>query len=248
MRGSRERWLPSSRRVDERQTCSVASRVGAVNVVIFGATGMVGQAALRESLLDSGVQRVVTVGRRGTGQQHPKLRDVVHADLLHLAPIEPELRGLDACFFCLGVSSTGLSEAQYSAVTHDITIAAAETLARLNPGMTFVFISGTGADSSERGRVMWARVKGRTENALLRMAFKAVYVFRPAFIMPLHGIRSRTRMYRVFYSLAKPIAPLLRALFPGAFSTTEQVGRGMLRVVREGYPRPILESRDIASL
>src|SRR5688572_25146413 len=137
---------------------------------------MVGQAALRESLLDARVERVVTVGRRATGQRHPKLREVVHADLLNLAPVEAELRGLDACLFCLGISSTGMSEADYAAVTHDIPIAAATTLARLNPAMTFVFISATGADSSERGRVMWARVKGRTENALLRMPFKAVYV------------------------------------------------------------------------
>ena len=219
-----------------------------MNVIIFGATGMVGRAALRESLLDPDVQRVVTVGRRATGHRHPKLRDVVHPDLLDITPIESELRGLDACFFCLGIASAGMSEAAYSAVTHDIAVAAAETLLRFNPGMTFVFISGTGADSTERGRVMWARVKGRTENALLRMPFKAVYVFRPAFILPMHGIQSRTRLYRVFYAIAKPIAPLLKAMFPTRFTTTERLGRGLLRVVREGYPTRILESADIATL
>ena len=219
-----------------------------MNVVIFGATGMVGQAALRESLLDPEVQRVVTVGRRATGQRHAKLRDVVHADLMNLAPIESELRGLDACLFCLGVSSAGMSEAEYSVVTHDITMTAATTLVRLNPAMTFVFISGTGADSSERGRVMWARVKGRTENDLLRLPFKGVYIFRPAFIMPLHGIRSRTPGYRLFYAIAKPIAPLLKAFFPGAFTTTEQLGRGMLRVARDGHSKRVLESRDLSAL
>jgi uncharacterized protein YbjT (DUF2867 family) len=219
-----------------------------MNVVIFGATGMVGQGALRESLLDPGVKRVVTVGRRATGQQHPKLREVVHADLTDLTPIEPELTGLDACFYCLGVTSAGLSEAEYTRVTHDLAISAATTLARLNPAMTFLFVSGTAADSSEKGRVMWARVKGKTENALLRLPFKAVYVFRPAFIMPLHGIRSRTRLYRFFYAIAMPVAPLLKALFPNKVTTTEQIGRGMLRVAREGYATPILESRDLARL
>ena len=219
-----------------------------MNVVIFGATGMVGRAALRESLLDPGVQRVVTVGRRATGHRHPKLRDVVHPDLLDLTSVEADLRGLDACFFCLGIASAGMSEAAYSEVTHDLAIAAAETLLRLNPGMTFLFISGTGADSTERGRVMWARVKGRTENALLRMPFKAVYVFRPSFIMPMHGIQSRTRLYRVFYRIVKPIAPLLKAAFPDRFTTTQRLGRGMLRVVRDGYPTRILESRDLAKL
>jgi uncharacterized protein YbjT (DUF2867 family) len=219
-----------------------------MNVVIFGATGMVGRAALRESLLAPDVQRVVTVGRRATGHRHPKLRDVVHPDLLDLTSIQSELGSLDACFFCLGVASAGMSEAAYTEVTHDLAIAAAEMLLRLNPGMTFVFISGTGADSTERGRVMWARVKGRTENALLRMPFKAVYVFRPSFIMPMHGIQSRTRLYRVFYTITKPVAPLLKALFPDRFTTTERLGRGMLRVVREGYPTRILESGDIAKL
>ena len=159
-----------------------------MNVVIFGATGMIGQGVLRESLLDPEVQRVVTVGRSPTGQQHAKLEEIVHADLFDLSAIEPKLANLDACFFCLGVSSAGMSEAEYTRVTYDLAMSAATTLARLNPQMTFVFISGVGTDSTEQGRTMWARVKGRTENAILRLPFRRAYTFRPGYIQPMHGI------------------------------------------------------------
>jgi uncharacterized protein YbjT (DUF2867 family) len=208
---------------------------------------MVGQAVLRECLVDEGVTRVVTLGRRATGQRHEKLREVVHDDLMDLSPVEAQLSGLDACFFCIGVTSAGMTEASYTKVTYDLTVAVATTLARHNPAMTFIFVSGAGTDSTERGRVMWARVKGRAENALLRMPFRAAYMFRPALILPLHGIRSRTRAYRIFYSVVKPVNRLLKALFPGSVTTTEQLGRAMLAVARRGYPRPILESRDISS-
>ena len=164
-----------------------------MNILLFGATGMVGQGVLRECLLDPDVQRVQTVGRTASGAQSPKVRDVVHADLSSYASIEGELSGFDACFFCLGVSSAGMNETDYERVTYGITMAAAGTLARLNPGMTFIYVSGTGTDSSERGRTMWARVKGKTENALLRLPFKAAYMFRPGVIQPLHGVQSKTR-------------------------------------------------------
>ncbi len=216
-----------------------------MNVVIFGATGMVGQGALRECLLDSGVALVQTVGRTATGEKHPKLREVVHRDLLHYSAIETELAGFDACFFCLGVSSAGMAEADYERVTYGITMAAAECLCRLNPQMTFIYVSGAGTDSSEQGRSMWARVKGKTENALMRLPFKAVYLFRPGFIEPLHGVRSKTTGYRVFYVLTSPVLPLLRWVFPNYVLTTEQIGRAMLAVARNGAPRQILESRDI---
>ena len=219
-----------------------------MNVVIFGATGMVGQGVLRECLLDPGVERVVTVGRTALGQQHPKLRDVVHADLFDLSAVERELTGLDACFFCLGVSAAGMSEEAYTRVTFDLTMAVATTLARLNPQMTFVYVSGDGTDSTERGRSMWARVKGRTENALLRMPFKAAYMFRPAGIRPLHGIRSKTKLYQSFYTIARPLLPLLTRMFPRYMTTTERLGRAMLKVVRDGAPSPIIEAADINRL
>ena len=219
-----------------------------MNVLVFGATGMVGQGVLRECLRDPGVARILAVGRRPTGQAHGKLRDLVLADPGDLATVEAELTGFDACFFCLGVTSAGLSEERYTRLTYDLTLAVARTLARLDPGMTFVYVSGMGTDSSERGRVMWARVKGRTENALLGLPFKAAYMLRPGYIQPLDGIQSRTRWYRVMYAAIAPLYPALKRLFPGAVTTTAQVGRAMLAVARCGYDRPVLETRDINRL
>lgn len=219
-----------------------------MNVLLFGATGMVGQGVLRECLLDPDVRSVVTIGRSATGQQHEKLREIVHEDFSNFSAIEPELSGFDACFFCLGVSSAGMTEEQYERVTYGFTMAAAQTLARLNPCMTFIYVSGAGTDSTERGRTMWARVKGKTENALLRLPFKAAYMFRPSIIQPLHGITSKTKAYRVFYAVTRPLLPLLKALFPRSVTTTEQVGRAMIKAAREGAPQPVLESQDINSL
>ena len=219
-----------------------------MNVLILGATGMVGQGVMRECLLDDGVARVVTLGRHATGNAHPKVREIVHADLFHLQPIEPELTGLDACFYCLGATAAGKSEAEYTWINYDLTLSVAGTLARLDPDMTFVYVSGMGTDSTERGRTMWARVKGRTENALLRLPFKAAYMLRPGIILPMHGIKSRTTLYRVGYTLMTPLYPALRALFPRAITTTEHLGRVMLRLARSGYSKPVLEPADIALL
>ncbi|WP_242110271.1 NAD-dependent epimerase/dehydratase family protein [Luteimonas aquatica] len=219
-----------------------------MNVLIFGATGMVGQGVLRECLRAKDVARVVTVGRNATGQRHPKLEEIVHADMHDYTAIESRLGAFDACFFCLGVSSVGMNEADYTRVTHDLTLAAAQALARLNPRMTFVYVTGAGTDSSEQGRSMWARVKGRTENALRRLPFAAVYLFRPGAIQPLHGIRSKTALYQAAYTLARPLFSVLRALFPDAVVTTESIGLAMLAVAREGAAQPILESRDIRLL
>jgi uncharacterized protein YbjT (DUF2867 family) len=218
-----------------------------VNVLIFGATGMVGQGVLRECLLDPGVHLIKTVGRTATGVVNPKLEEIVHPDLWNYSAIETGLTDFDACFFCLGVSSAGMSEADYHRITYGITIAAAETLSRLNPRMTFIFVSGAGTDSSEKGKTMWARVKGKTENALMRMPFKAVYLFRPGMIQPLHGIRSKTPVYRWVYTILGPIVPLLRRIFPRQITTTEELGRAMLAVARHGAPKKILESADIVS-
>ncbi len=217
-----------------------------MKLLVFGATGMLGQGVLRECLLASDVERVQTVGRTATGQQHSKLRELVHADLWNYASVEPQLAGFDACFFCLGVASAGMSEADYTRVTYDLTLAAATTLARLNPAMTFIFVSGTGTDGSEKGRLMWARVKGRTENAVRRLPFKAAYSFRPGLIQPLHGIRSKTASYRIFYMSLAPFLSAARRWFPNAIVTTEQFGQAMLNVARRGWPTPVLEQRDIA--
>lgn len=209
---------------------------------------MVGQGVLRECLRDPEVAGVLSVGRVSTGQAHPKLRELVIRDFLDYAPIENDLRGFDACFFCLGVSVAGMNEQGYRRITYDFTMAAARTLARLNSGMTFVYVSGAGTDSSERGRSMWARVKGETENALLRLPFKAAYMFRPGIIVPMGGIRSKTRLYRLFYTVTGPLLPWLYARFPKQVTTTEQVGRAMIRIARHGAAKTILENSDINGL
>jgi uncharacterized protein YbjT (DUF2867 family) len=216
-----------------------------VNILIFGATGMVGQGVLRECLADPDVRVVQTIGRTPTRAQNSKLREIVHGDLTNYQSVEPQLTGFDACFFCLGVSSGGMTEQDYGRLTYDVTLAAAETLFRLNPEMTFVYVSGAGTDSSEKGRTMWARVKGRTENGLLRLPFNAVYMFRPGMIQPLEGLRSKTPSYRVLYTLTKPLLPILRALFPNHVLTTRQIGLAMLSVAKRGFPQSILESKDI---
>ena len=216
-----------------------------MNVILFGATGMVGQGVLRECLLDPGVQSVLAIGRSATGQRNPKLRELIHRDFLDFSAVANELSGFDACFFCLGVSSAGMREEDYRRVTYDFTMAAARTLARLNSGMTFVYVSGMGTDSSERGRTMWARVKGKTENEILRLPFKAAYMFRPGVIVPLDGIQSKTRLYRLFYALTGPVLPLLKAAFPKYVTTTAQVGRAMIKVARQGAAKSVLENSDI---
>ncbi len=219
-----------------------------MKVLLLGGTGMVGQGVLRECLLDPRVEEVLSVGRTATHQQHPKLREVVRGSLTDLAPIEDQLRGSDACFFCLGVSSAGMSEEDYRRVTYDLTVSIGQTLARLNPGMTFSYVSGAGTDSSEHGRTMWARVKGQTENALLRMPFRAAYMFRPGVIRPLHGIRSKTRGYRVLYTVLAPFVLLMAAIAPNSITTTEKVGRAMIHVAREGAPKALLGTREINEL
>ena len=209
---------------------------------------MIGQGVLRQCLLDPSIRHVVSIVRSPTGQQHVKLTELVHKDFLDYSAIESQLTDYDACFFCLGVSSSGMTEESYSRVTYDVTMAAADTLVRLNPSMTFIYVSGTGTDSSEKGRTMWARVKGKTENALLHLPFKAAYMFRPGVIQPLHGIQSKTPSYRIIYAFAKPLFPLLKLLFPNYISTTEDLGRVMIRVAKGGFPKPILENRDISKV
>jgi len=206
---------------------------------------MVGQGVLRECLLDPDVESAVAVLRHASSRQHPKLRELLNRDFLDYAPIESQLAGFDACFFCLGISSAGMSEENYLRITFDFTLAAARVLVNLNPNMTFIYVSGAGADSSERGRSMWARVRGKTENELLRLPFHAAYIFRPALIVPLHGIQSKTSLYRAFYSLLGPLLPVLQGRFPKYVTSTEQIGRAMLKVAKLGWPKRVLETCDI---
>jgi hypothetical protein len=208
---------------------------------------MVGAGVLTECLEEPRVRSVLVVGRRSCGVTHPKLREVLREDFFGYADAARYLGGLDACFFCLGVSSAGMTQEAYTRVTYDLTLAAAEALLALNPALTFCYVSGEGTDSTERGRFMWARVKGRTENHLLKMRFKA-YAFRPGFIQPLKGVRSKTRLYQAVYALAGPFFPLLRRAFPRHVTTTENVGRAMIRVAVDGYATRVLENPDINAL
>jgi uncharacterized protein YbjT (DUF2867 family) len=213
-----------------------------MKVIIFGATGMIGQGALRESLLAEDVEEVLAVVRKPTGVRHPKLREVTLADFADLTPIEDELRGYDACFYCLGVSSVGLDEAAYTRISYDYPVAAAHKLAEMDPGMTFVYVSGAGTKPDSRQ--MWARVKARTEAEVVK-TFPKGYSLRPGFVQPTHGATSRTRLYRVIYTVTAPLIPLLSRLAPTFVTSTDKIGRTMLRAARTGLATRIVENADL---
>ena len=215
-----------------------------MKVIVFGATGMLGQGVLRACLLDEGVTEVLVIGRSPTEQRDAKLREIRHENFADFTPIAAEFARCDACLFSLGVSSVGMSEADYRRVTYDFTLAAARVLAERSPDAAFLYISGRGTDSSERGRSMWARVKGETENALLELLPNA-YMLRPGYIQPVHGARSRTRLYRALYALGRPLYPVLRRIFPRSVTTTDELAHVMLYVARHGAPTRVLETVDI---
>jgi uncharacterized protein YbjT (DUF2867 family) len=213
-----------------------------MKVIIFGATGMVGQGTLRECLLATDVDQVVAVVRSRTGVRHPKLREVPLTDFADLTPIEGELAGADACFYCLGISSVGVDEATFTRVCYDYPVEAARTLAKINPDLTFVYVSGAGTNAD--GRMMWARVKGRTENAIIDILPNG-YAFRPGFIQPTFGVTSKTGWVRSVYTVTAPLFPLFDRIAPKRVTTTDRVGRAMLRAARTGFPDHVVENRDL---
>ena len=219
-----------------------------MKVVLLGATGMVGGGALLECLDDDRVTAVLSISRRPCGMRHPKLAETLADDLFHLEAVRPALSDADACFFCLGVSAVGMTEAAYTRVTHDLTLSVARDLLAAGARPVFCYVSGAGSDSTASGRSMWARVKGRTENDLLALPFRAAYMLRPAFIQPLRGVRSKTPLYRGFYAALAPLSSVLPRLLPGLATTSVALGRALIRLAAEGYPRPIVESRDINRL
>ena len=214
-----------------------------MKAIITGATGMVGEGVLLECLSHPEVEQVLVINRRPGGVSHPNLREIIHPDFFDLAPIESQLMGYDACFFCLGVSSVGMSMAEYKRITYDLTLHVGQLLAKSNPGMTFCYVTGAGTDSSERGRVAWARVKGATENALMRL-FKRSYMFRPGFMKASPGQKN----LKSYYKYIGWLYPIGRAVYPAGFCTLQEVGRAMINAVKQGYPRQILDVKDIVKL
>jgi uncharacterized protein YbjT (DUF2867 family) len=219
-----------------------------MRVLIFGGSGMVGQGVLLECVRDGEISDVLLVGRSASGLAGGKVRELVCGDLFDLSGAEAELAGFDACFFCLGVSAGGMSETEYRRLTYQLTTSVARTLVRLNPGMVFEYVSGAGTDSTEKGRTMWARVKGQTENALLGMGFKAAYMFRPGVIMPMDGIKSKTKTYRFFYAIFGPMLPVMKKMFPKSMTSTQELGRAMIKVAKSGWESWGIEAGDIGRI
>lgn len=215
-----------------------------IRAIITGATGMVGEGVLHECLQHPDVEQVVVINRKPGGVSHPKLREIIHANFFNLTPIESRLGGYNACFFCLGVSSVGMNEAEYHRLTYDLTLHVAQTLSKLNSDMTFCYVSGAGTDSTTQGRMMWARVKGATENALLQLPFKKAYMFRPGALRPTEGLKNVKSYYRYLAWLY----PIGRALYPAGFSTLQELGLAMIKSVSIGYQKPILEVKDFVQL
>lgn len=215
-----------------------------IKAIITGSTGMIGKGLLLECLESPDVESVLVINRQPVGLRHEKLTEVIHQDFFDLATLKEQLTGFNTCYFCLGISAAGLSEDKYHRITYRLTVNFAETVLALNPDIIFCYVSGAGTDSSEKGRIMWARVKGKTENALLALPFKKAYMFRPGFIQPMKGVRSRTRLYNNLYAVLKYLYPVLKGL-PGYVTSSDRLGQAMLKAVLKGYDQPILESRDI---
>lgn len=219
-----------------------------MKVIITGATGMVGQGVLLECLDDARVEKVLTTGRTATGMQHPKLMELVHPDFLNWDAVKNQLSGYDACYLCMGVSSAGMKEETFHKLTYDYTLALGTVLLRQNPGMTCTYVSGQGTDSTEKGRVMWARVKGKTENALLHLGFRQAYMFRPGIIIPLRGIRSKTKSYQFMYDNFMWLVKIVRLFAPKSVVNTTQIGKAMITVGKKGYYKNIINPADIQLL
>jgi len=214
-----------------------------IKAIITGSTGMVGEGVLLECLDHPDVEQVLVINRKPGGRSHPKLREIIHADFFDLTPIAPQLAGYNACFFCLGVSSIGMSQEEYKRITYDLTLHAGQVLAKLNPDMTFCYVTGKSTDSSEQGKVAWARVKGATENALMRL-FKNAYMFRPFMMKATPGQKNLPNFYKLF-AWTYPVG---QTLYPAAFCTLQEVAWAMINAARKGYPRHILEVKDIVKL
>jgi len=217
-------------------------------VIITGATGMIGKGVLLECLDHSEISEVLVIGRSSLEMEHPKLKELIHGDFTDFSNVKDQLEGFDGCFFCLGISATGLNEPDYKRITYDFTLALATTLKDLNPDLTFNYVSGQGTDSTEKGRMMWARVKGKTENDLLKLGFKQAFMFRPGAIIPLKGIKSKTKSYQFMYDYFMWLLKIIKTLAPNSIVNTTQIGLAMINSVSKGYKKPILAPKDIIAL
>jgi uncharacterized protein YbjT (DUF2867 family) len=215
-----------------------------LKAIIFGSTGMIGRAVLLECLDDDRVESILLINRRPAGITHNKIKEIIHNDFLDFSSLVKEFSGYNTCFFCLGISSVGLNETLYYQTTYEITMKAADALIQAGQEITFCYVSGAGTDSSEKGKIMWARVKGKVENTLLSMPFKSAYMFRPGFVQPMKGLKSRTKGYNVFYILFKPLYYVLKP-FKGAVTDTSILGKAMIQVALYGYGSDILNNTDI---
>lgn len=219
-----------------------------MKVIITGATGMVGRGVLLECLDHPEIETVLTIGRNPVGVSHPKLKELIHSNFSDFTQVTSDLEGYDACYYCLGVSAGGMDEDRYKKITYDFTMALAHTLYQLNRALTFIYVSGEGTDSSEKGRMMWARVKGKTENDLINIGFKQAFAFRPGMIIPLRGIKSKTKSYQFFYDYFMWLLKIIKALAPNSVVNTTQIGLAMINITFRGYDHPVIRPKDILAL
>jgi uncharacterized protein YbjT (DUF2867 family) len=217
-------------------------------VIITGATGMVGKGVLLECLDNEIVDEVLVIGRNSLAVKHPKLKELIHRDFNDFTDLKNQLIDFDACFFCLGVSSQGMKEEDYKKITYDFTLSLAKTLFEINPEITFNYVSGEGTDTAEKSRRFWARVKGKTENDLLKLGFKQALMFRPGFIIPLRGIKSRTKSYQFMYDYFMWVVKLVKLLAPNSVVSTTQIGKAMINSLENSYPKNVLRPKDILVL
>jgi len=216
-----------------------------LKVIIFGSTGMVGKGVLYECIDSQNVESILLVNRSSLNVKSPKVKEILHDDFSNFSSIENELKGYDACYFSLGVSSAGMKEEKYRTITYGYTLAAASILRKINDNMTFIYVSGVGTDTTEEGRTMWARIKGKTENDIIKLGFKQAYMYRPGYIQPEKGIKSKTKLYNALYVVTKPLYPIFNILIPNQLTTTTKLGKSMINVTLKPYSNNIITNRDI---
>ncbi|MFK7969341.1 MAG: NAD-dependent epimerase/dehydratase family protein [Bacteroidia bacterium] len=219
-----------------------------MKVIVTGATGMIGKGVLLECLDHDSITAVLSIGRKPVGVEHPKLKELMHADFSEFDSVADELQSYDACYHCMGVSAASMNEADYTRMTYDFTMALARTLHRLNPSMTFIYVSGVGTDSSEKGRTMWARVKGKTEKDVIKLGFKQAFAFRPGAIIPLRGIQPSSKLYRVLINNLTWLIKLIKAIAPNSVVNTTQIGLAMINASATGYEKAVVLPKDILGL